>query len=55
MEEITSQRTIQAMAKKKSKPTRQQIVANQLVKQHEKNEKLKEKPISTDLFKLFRK
>lgn len=55
MEETTSQRTIQAMAKKKSKPTRQQIVANQLVKQHEKNEKLKEKPISTDLFKLFRK
>ena len=55
MEETTSQRTIQVMAKKKSKPTRQQIVTKQLLKQHEQNEKLKEKPISTDLFKLFKK
>lgn len=43
------------MAKKKAKPNRQQVVANQLIKQHEKNEKLKEKPINTDFFKLFKK
>lgn len=55
MEEIISQRTIKGMAKKKVKPTRQQIVANQLIKQHEKNEKLKEKIIPIDFFKLFKK
>lgn len=41
--------------KKKNKPTRERIVANQLVKQHELNEKLREKTISTDFFKLFGK
>jgi hypothetical protein len=41
--------------KKKTKPTRERIVANQLVKQHELNEKLREKNISTDFFKLFKK
>ena len=41
--------------KKKTKPTRERIVANQLVKQHELNEKLREKTISTDFFKLFGK
>lgn len=55
MEEIISQRIIKDMTKKKTKPTRQQIVANQLVKQHEKNERLREKNISTDFFKLFKK
>lgn len=55
MEEITSQRIIKDMAKKKTKPTRQQIIANQLVKQHEKNERLREKNIGTDFFKLFKK
>lgn len=43
------------MKNKHTKPTRQQAVANQLVKQHEKNEKLKQKIITTDLFKLFKK
>lgn len=43
------------MAKIKSKPTRAQILANKLVKQHEDNEKLKEKIIKIDLFKLFPK
>lgn len=55
MEEIISQKIIKGMAKKKTKPTRQQIIANQLVKQHEKNEKLREKTINTDFFKLFKK
>lgn len=41
--------------KKKTKPTRERIVANQLVKQHELNEKLREKTVSTDFFKLFKK
>ena len=43
------------MAKKKSKPTRQQILANKLVKQHEETERLREKVIKIDLFKLFNK
>jgi len=43
------------MQKKRSKPTRQQAVANQLVKQHEKNEKLREKTINPNFFKLFEK
>jgi hypothetical protein len=50
----TSQKTLRGM-KKKTKPTRERIVANQLVKQHELNEKLREKTISTDFFKLFKK
>ena len=50
----TSQKTIEEV-KKKTKPTRERIVANQLVKQHELNEKLREKTISTDFFKLFKK
>ena len=41
--------------KKKTKPNLQQIVANKLVKQSEQNEKLREKTISTDFFKLFKK
>lgn len=41
--------------KKKTKPSRERIVANQLIKQHELNEKLREKNISTDFFKLFKK
>lgn len=41
--------------KKRAKPSRERIVANQLVKQHELNEKLREKTISTDFFKLFGK
>lgn len=40
---------------KKNKPTREQILANKLVKQHQDNEKLKEKIIKIDLFKLFTK
>lgn len=55
MEESTFQKIIKDMTKKKTKPTRQQIIANQLVKQHELNEKLREKTISTDFFKLFKK
>jgi hypothetical protein len=43
------------MAKKKSKPTRQQIVANKLVKQSEQNELLSKKIIKGDFFKLFTK
>jgi hypothetical protein len=50
----TSQKTLRGM-KKKTKPTRERIVANQLVKQHELNEKLREKTIRTDFFKLFKK
>jgi hypothetical protein len=41
--------------KKKTKPSRERIVANQLTKQHELNEKLREKTITTDFFKLFKK
>lgn len=55
MEKITSQKTTKDMAKKKTKPTRQQKVANQLVKQSELNERLREKNITTDFFKLFKK
>ena len=55
MDPTISQKTIKAMAKKKSKPTRQQIVTKQLLKQQETNEKLREKEISTNFFKLFNK
>ena len=43
------------MTNKKAKLTKAQILANKLVKQHEDNEKLKEKVIKIDLFKLFPK
>jgi len=43
------------VTKKKNKPTKAQILANKLVKQHEDNEKLREKIIKIDLFKLFPK
>jgi phospholipid N-methyltransferase len=43
------------MAKKKSKPTRQQIVTKQLLKQQETNERLREKEINPNFFKLFEK
>lgn len=43
------------MAKKKSKPTRQQIVANKLVKQSEQNELLSKKIISNSFWNLFKK
>lgn len=43
------------MAKSKSKPTKAQILANKMVKQHEDNEKLREKVIKIDLFKIFSK
>lgn len=43
------------MSKKRSKLTREQLLANKLVKQHEEIEKLKEKVIKIDLFKLFKK
>jgi len=39
----------------KSKPSRQQSVANKLVKQSEQNEKLREKKISNSFWKLFQK
>jgi hypothetical protein len=41
--------------KKKSKPSRERAVANQLVKQSELNDKLKEKPIANNFWKLFKK
>ena len=41
------------MVKKKAKPTRQQSVANKLVKQSEQNELLSKKIIKGDFFKLF--
>ncbi len=50
----TSQKIIQGM-KKKTKPTRERIVANKLVKQSEQNEKLREKTISNSFWKLFGK
>ena len=50
----TSQKTIKEM-KKKTKPSRERIVANKLVKQSEMNEKLREKTISNSFWKLFRK
>ena len=50
----TSQKTLRGM-KKKTKPTRERIVANQLVKQSEQNEKLREKTISNSFWKLFKK
>lgn len=43
------------MAKKKTKPSRERIVANQLVKQSEQNEKWREKTISGSFWKLFKK
>lgn len=43
------------MANKKAKPTKAQMLANKLVKQHEDNEKLKQKIIKIDLFKFFPK
>lgn len=39
--------------KKKSKPSRERILANRLVKQSEQNEKLREKTISNSFWKLF--
>jgi hypothetical protein len=50
----TSQKIIEEM-KKKTKPSRERIVANKLVKQSEQNEKLREKIISNSFWKLFRK
>lgn len=55
MDLTTYQKTTKDMAKKNSKPTRQQIVTKQLLKQQETNERLREKEISTDFFKLFKK
>jgi len=43
------------MYKAKKKPTRKQQVANQLYKQAEQNEKLKEKTIENSFWKLFKK
>ena len=54
MDPTTYQKTIK-VTKKKDKPTKAQILANKLVKQHEDNEKLKQKIIKIDLFKLFPK
>lgn len=50
----TSQKIIEEV-KKKTKPTRERIVANKLVKQSEQNEKLREKTISNSFWKLFGK
>jgi len=50
----TSQKIIKEM-KKNSKPSRERIVANKLVKQSEQNEKLREKTISNSFWKLFKK
>ncbi len=55
MEQTTSQKTLEEMSNKKNKPTKAQILANKLVKQHEDNEKLQQKVIKIDLFKLFPK
>ena len=41
--------------KNKTKPTTERRVANQLVKQSEQNEKLREKTISNTFWKFFRK
>ncbi len=49
-----SQKTTEEV-KKKTKPTRERIVANKLVKQSEQNEKLREKTISNSFWKLFKK
>lgn len=54
MEAITFQRTIKEM-NNKTKPSRQQSVANKLVKQSEHNEKLREKKISNSFWRLFKK
>ena len=54
MEPTTSQRITKGM-KNKTKPTRQQSVANKLVKQSEQNEKLREKTITNSFWKLFKK
>lgn len=40
---------------KKNKRSRERQVADKLVKQHELNEKLKEKPIANNFWKLFKK
>lgn len=40
---------------KKNKPTTERRVANQLVKQSEQNEKLREKTISNTFWKFFKK
>ena len=50
----TFQKTTNEM-KNKSKPTRERRVANQLVKQSEQNEKLREKTISNNFWKFFKK
>jgi hypothetical protein len=55
MDLIISQKIIKDMATKKDKPTKAQILANKLVKQHQDNEKLQQKIIKIDLFKLFSK
>ena len=55
MDHNTSQKTIKDMTKKKTKPSRERIVANKLVKQSEQNEKLREKTISNSFWKLFKK
>ena len=54
MEAIISQKTTNEM-KNKTKPSRERRVANQLVKQSEQNEKLREKTISNNFWKFFRK
>lgn len=54
MDQTTSQKIIEAVYKKKA-PSRERQLANKLVKQSEQNEKLREKIIKLDLFKLFKK
>ena len=49
---ITKQRM---MKKMKTKPTRENIVANKLVKQSENIDKWREKNISASFWKLFKK
>lgn len=51
----TSQLIIEEVTKKKTKPSRERVVANQLVKQSEQNEKLREKTIENNFWKLFKK
>ena len=53
--DLTTSQKITKVTNKKAKPTKAQILANKLVKQHQDNEKLKEKIIKIDLFKLFPK
>ena len=54
MEQTISQRTTKQMTKK-TKPSRERVVANKLVKQSEQNEKLREKTITNSFWKLFGK